>query len=77
MKDTSVVVLKSSNMEYMHRRVVLRYVPSLRSSCVAGSSWQHPEKSHSFLLTQSIPISANCYINGKFSACSLCVYLAF
>lgn len=78
MKDTSVVMLKSNNMECMQRRVVLSYVPSsLRSSCEAGSSKQHPEMIHSFLLNQFIPISANYFINGMFSACSLCVYLAF
>lgn len=77
-KDTSVVMLKSKSMECMHRRVVLRYVPpSLRSSCQAGGSKQHPEMIHSFLLTQSIPMSANYYINGMFSAYSLCVYLTF
>lgn len=77
MKDTSVVMLKSNNMECMQRRVVLSYVPSsLRSSCEAGSSKQHPEMIHSFLLNQFIPISANYFINGMFSTCSLslCIF---
>lgn len=76
MKDTSVVTLKSKNMECMHRKVVLKYVPSsLRSSCQAGGSKQHPEMIHSFLLSQTIPVSANYYINGIFfSMLSVCVF---
>lgn len=49
MKDTSVVMLRSKSMECMHRRVVLRYVPSsLRSSCQAAS------RNDSFLSSNSV-----------------------
>lgn len=66
--------VEESNTKYLHRRVVLGYVPSsLRSCCQAGGSQQYPEMIHSFLLTQSIPISTNYYVSGMFPACSVCV----
>lgn len=71
------VTLKSSSVECMNRGVVFGYVPSsLRSSYQAGSQ-QYTEIIHSFLITQSIPISANYCVTGMFPACPLYVYLAF